>query len=98
MTIIGQIRELNGNGFPSLKDLIGAENKEKQRIVSYLRNGKVISAAPGIMKDILTGERTGREMLVYSDGQYAWKSDLIYYVEKYDMRLPSEFIDHILAS
>ncbi len=98
MTIIGQIQETDGNNFPSLKELVGLETQEKKRILSYLRSGTVVSAAPGIMKDVLNGEPTGREMLVYSDGQYAWKSDVIYYVEKYNMRLPEEFIDHIMTS
>ncbi len=32
-----------------------------------------------------------------SDGKYEWRSDVIYYVDKYDMELPDEFIQHVLA-
>ena len=95
MTAVGQIRELNGESFPPLRNLIGKPNKQKAEILSYLRNAEIIAAAPGIMKDVLTGESTGREELLYSDGKYVWKSDMIYYVEKYDMELPEELVTHI---
>lgn len=96
MTVVGQFRELNGDGFPPLRSLIGKPNEKKAEILSYLRNAEVIAAAPGIMKDVLTGKRTGLEMLLYSDGRYIWKSEVIYYVEKYDMELPEAFIAHIM--
>ena len=95
MTTVGQIRELNGDSFPPLRNLIGKPNKKKAEILSYLRNAEIIAAAPGIMKDVLTGKSTGREMLLYSDGNFVWRSEVIYYVEEYDMELPTEFVKHI---
>jgi len=31
-----------------------------------------------------------------SDGKYQWRSDIIYYVEKYDLELPEEFVNYVL--
>ena len=32
-----------------------------------------------------------------TDGKYAWRSDVIYYVEKYNMSLLNDFIKHVLS-
>jgi hypothetical protein len=34
---------------------------------------------------------------VLTDGQYAWPSDLAYYVERYHVRLPDDFVSVIAA-
>lgn len=33
---------------------------------------------------------------MYNDGEYAWRSDIIYYVEKYNMRLEEDFVNKVL--
>lgn len=96
MIIVGRIKENNGPDFPALCSLIGKPMKEKTRVLHYMKTAPVISAAAAAMRDVLTEEFTGRELLVHSDGEYLWRSDATYYVEKYDMELPQEFIQHIL--
>lgn len=32
---------------------------------------------------------------IYTDGSYIWDSTIIYWVEKYQIRLPEDFINHI---
>lgn len=96
MIIVGRIKENNGSDFPTLRSLIGKPMKEKSRVVQYMKTAPVISVAAAAMRDVLTGDFTGRELLVHSDGEYLWRSDVTYYVERYDMELPTEFIRHIL--
>ena len=31
-----------------------------------------------------------------NDGIYSWSNDLAYYVEKYNLRLPADFVNHVL--
>lgn len=96
MTVIGKIKEINGENYPELRSLVGKPLKEKSRVLQYMKKAPVISAAAAAMRDALTGEFTGWELLVHSDGKYLWRSDVTYYVEKYDMELPGEFVQHIL--
>ena len=97
MEIIGRIRELNGAAFPSITTLIHSSIPQKERILRYLKTAEVVAASPGIMTDVITGKHTGINIRCYSDGQFFWRSDVPYYVEKYDMALPSHFIAHILS-
>ena len=98
MKVIGQVNEIYGEQYPPLKALIHTDIPQKDKVLQYMKNAKVAAAAPGIARDILTNDYISGSLKVYSDGEYAWRSDVIYYVEKYDMGLPEEFIDHILGS
>lgn len=92
---IGYFAEHHGKGYPSFETApINASNKEK--VLRHLRNSKVIAAAPGIMKDVFTKQTINGEMLAYSDGEYYWGSEAIYYFEKYNLKLPDTFIDKII--
>jgi len=31
-----------------------------------------------------------------NDGKYTWRSDVIYYFEKYNLKLPDEFVKEVL--
>ena len=98
MIIIGRIKENNGPDFPTLRSLIGKPIEDKARVLQYMKNAPVISAAAASMKDVLTDQYTGRELLVHADGKFLWRSDVTYYVEKYDMELPAEFVKHIIEA
>ena len=97
MEIIGRIRELNGDAFPSIMTLIHSNIPQKDKVLHYLKNAKIVAASPGIMRDVITGESTGVRTVCYSDGTYFWKSEVPYYVEKYNMALPEHFIQHVLS-
>ncbi|MBD5080274.1 MAG: hypothetical protein HDT44_00730 [Ruminococcaceae bacterium] len=71
----------------------------KEKIVFYLRNkGRPTLASTRIARDRITNERIKGEFqsVHYTDGKYSWCSDLAYHVEKYNLRLPKEFEDHVL--
>ena len=98
MKCIGQIKEIYGDGYPSLRELISDvpfENKEN--VLHHMKNAQVTAAAAGVFRDILTGEVIPAEALCLTDGEYYWRSDIAYYVERYNMRLPQEFIEHAVA-
>ena len=97
MIVIGQTREVyEDNKYPSIKELVNKPMKEKDKILKYMRNSKISSVAPAASRDVINPENRINELYLMSDDKYGWRSDVIYYVEKYDMALPEEFVQHVL--
>ena len=67
----------------------------KADALSYLKAGKEGAIAPAIVLDVITGERIPIKLCTMNDGEYFWRSDLIYYVEKYNLELPSDFLSKL---
>jgi hypothetical protein len=69
---------------------------DEQGILKYLRGGRRLLAASGIVEDTLD-PRKG--MIgppdVFSDGEWLWTSDVIYYLENYHIEVPAEFIERM---
>jgi hypothetical protein len=82
---------------PSLAAAVGQLDEDTARhLAEYLDAGTVIVPTLGSRAfDVLSEERTdiGR-LAICSDGEWAWPSDLGFYVAKYRVGLPTEFIDH----
>lgn len=98
MIIIGQTREVyKDEKYPSIKDLINKPIKEKEKVIKYMRSCTITSASPAIITDLINPDIKFAELYCMTDGKYGWRSDVIYYVEKYDMELPEEFIQHVLS-
>ena len=86
-----------GMGYPSIRNhLMNEPYEEKEKIIEYMKKGHVHMVNGSRMKDVFTGEPIKGEMLFMDDGKYSWTSKLIYYVDKYNLELPEDFIDHIL--
>jgi len=97
MIVIGKTCEVyKDNKYPSIKDLINKPIKEKIKIIEYMKNCKIEAASPAIVTDLINNKNKFTELYIMTDDKYAWRSDVIYYVEKYDMELPEEFIQHVL--
>lgn len=97
MIQIGQYAEAFGNSYPSIKELISNEPiPEKSAILEYLNRGIVFAASPAILKDAVSGDIINANLVAMNDGTYTWRSDLIYYFDKYNFALPKEFIKHVL--
>jgi hypothetical protein len=91
------IREIyKDDKYPSIKDLIYKPIKEKEKIIKYMKQSKILCAAPAIVTDLINPEIRFAELFFMHDSKYAWRSDVIYYFDKYDMELPEEFIQHAL--
>ena len=77
-------------------DSIHKLSEDKANICEYLKNGYVMAACGGVVKDIIQPEVgiIGSPDDV-TDRVWMWPADLQYYVERYNLLLPSEFIEHM---
>lgn len=97
MIVIGQVCEIyKDDKYPSIKDLINKPIKEKEKVIRYMKKCKITSVSPAIVTDLINPDIKFTELYSMSDGEYGWRSDVIYYVKNYDMELPQEFIQHVL--
>ena len=98
MVVIGKCREIyKDDSLPSIKELIQSTPiKGKKTVLEYLKSGKKGAVAPGKVVDIISNEPISGEFCCYSDGKFGWRSDTIYYFEKYNMMLDDDFIKHVL--
>lgn len=99
MIIIGEYKEFSPNmEFPSIKDsLCDAPYENKDKILEYLKSGNVYMVTASKVIDAFTGEITNYELIYMDDGQFSWSSKIPYYVEKYNLKLPVEFEQHIIS-
>ena len=87
-----------GRRYPSMRPSFSDQPYDgQQRIADYLRSGKDYMASLALPRDVITGQRMPGTTLMMHDNDYCWSSDLAYYVEQYNLRLPSEIEQHILA-
>ena len=85
-------------GFRSMKDFFEPAPYEGQdKIVFYLNNGTTTYVRATRGKDFYTGETISGTYTGMTDGEYSWSSVLSYYVQKYNLRLPKEFEEKVLA-
>ncbi|MPM39743.1 hypothetical protein SDC9_86377 [bioreactor metagenome] len=98
MKMIGETREIyHDDQYPSIMELIHKPIKEKEKVLRYMKKCHVDAVAPAIVHDVINPENRIPNLFLMSDGTYGWRSDVIYYVEKYDMALPEEFVQHVLS-
>jgi hypothetical protein len=90
---------------PSLRTLMGAELWEYQaEVLEYLRSGHILGYLMGgglpdwfdptcRANPIINGRvRDGATPM--TDGVWLWPAGLIYFIEKYNVRVPQEFIEY----
>jgi len=69
----------------------------QKKIIAYLQAGHTYVCAPGLSQDVTVPEDdivTG-SIAIMSDGIWTWPKELIYYVEKYNVALPEDFVAFI---
>ena len=64
-------------------------------ILGYLREGKIKGMIMGFVPDLLSESKIRIPASILTDGEWCWTEDLIYYVEKYNLRLSEEFVRHM---
>ena len=99
MKLLGEVREfMKDDKYPPMAEMINRpmEGETKKTIVEYLKAGKELAVSPSLVRDIFDAEIRLPRLSLMSDGEYEWSSRVIYYVEKYDLELPKEFIEHVL--
>ena len=84
---------------PSLRDAVrDSLPPHREHIAGYLRSASVIAATGMVVDDVLDPERKNvAELMVLTDGEWVWPSDLVYYFEQYNVALPEDFVDHMRA-
>ncbi len=94
---IGFYREMSQGKetYPSIYDVVNKGNAALvENICSYLSNGTAVIVSPGVTMDAIDETAgvagTGSS---YTDGIWLWPDDLIYYVRKYNIALPDDFIN-----
>lgn len=99
---VGFFRELKhgrADG-PSLRESMRDTGKPgESRIAAYLRAAPILLHAIGPVTDVL--EPKGDFICapnIHTDGTYAWSEDLAYYVERYHVALPADFLAHLAAA
>lgn len=77
--------------------LVDSVDYDKQKVIDYLSNQKAIARCPKYAIDCVTGKNIDTNFTVHNDGEYEWCNFLIYHIEKYNIKLPKEFIKKIGA-
>ncbi len=102
LTRVGFFRELK-HGLPdgpSLRESMRDKGKPgESRIAAYLRTAPIMFHSLGPVTDVFTPK--GDYICapnVHTDGVYAWPEDLAYYVERYHVALPAEFLAHLASA
>lgn len=68
---------------------------EVKTISGYLESGVILYVAPGIDRDIFNNKPLPIPPRILTDGVWAWSTSLIHYVQRYDVALPAEFVQHM---
>lgn len=96
---VGFFRELR-HGMrtgPSLAESVRSEAaSDEDKIVRYLQLSPTFAASGPMVDDALDPSNEAVAPLeTATDGQWMWPRDLAYYVEKYHVELPEEFVKHM---
>jgi hypothetical protein len=81
-----------------LKSLLEPEEiAQKDKVLAYLKSGHFFAHYWHYCSDLLKAERTHIEQGsdVFTDSVWSWTGEVTYYVEKYNLRLPAEFLSHM---
>jgi hypothetical protein len=101
MKAIGVFRELGRGVDPSVQSIhsvVGLlDEGVAERVVQYLRSGVPVYDVMEATLDPLDNNVSvsGGPSLI-SDGTWVWREDLAYYVERYKLGLPREFLSSAL--
>jgi hypothetical protein len=92
----GFFRELP-HGLPdgdSLREAVsGGEGQDEEKLLNYLRGNTVLAATAAMVDDVLDPQETAVAPLeLVTDGAWVWPRDLAYYLERYHVALPLQFL------
>lgn len=99
MIVIGRFREnYKDDKYPSIMDFIkDTEPNKKDEIIKYFDKSKISSVSTSYVHDEIEKIQTNIPLVMKTDGEYAWRSDLEYYYNKYNIGLPQEFIKKVIG-
>lgn len=91
---ITNFKELHGNPNVSICEHISKNPiAEKEVVLKYFRSFASVGIRCSTIYDCINKEHTGISIYIYTDGEYTWTSEDIYYFKKYNIPLESKFIE-----
>jgi hypothetical protein len=90
---------------PSMREFLAEQPwPDQEKVLDYLRSGHVLGLTMGAdltdwldrshkANPLIDGQREGGATPM-TDGVWFWYAGLIHFIEKYNLRVPQEFIDH----
>lgn len=98
MKSICRYREIYGTEtLPSIYDNVSTSAPEyKGKIIHYLKSFKPTALSPKVITDLFSGDKLNIPFYCSNDGVYNWRSDMIYYFEKYNLKLDDSFVNYVL--
>ena len=86
----------SGN-FPHPQNFIDPDwdTHEKQMVIDYLKRGSRFIGFQGLSWCRFNCGDTNMGAFELTDGTYLWPEGLVHYLEKHDVRLPQDFVDHV---
>ncbi len=99
---VGFYRELRGGKphEPSLRDAVQTvATPDAANMLRYLNAGQLLIATAGVVSDVLDPKCgiIGAPHIL-TDGTYVWPAILAHYVERHHVRLPGEFVSHMVTN
>lgn len=84
-------------GWPSPADFVDEswDSDTREQVADYLQRGFVVRAYMGYSPCRICGRNNGT--LELSDGTFVWPDGLVHYVVDHAVRLPHEFVTHVLS-
>ncbi|MDX2730990.1 hypothetical protein [Streptomyces sp. PA03-2a] len=81
---------------PSLLECVAKGDVRIQALIAdYLEGGAMLAVTAQRVLDVLSDERRDAGPLaIMTDGVWMWPADLAYYVRRYNIALPEDFISH----
>lgn len=67
-----------------------------EQVVEYLNKGIVIFGAAYTEISKISGEEIAPSKKIYTDGEWFWTTEFIYYYKRYNFLLPREFLNKII--
>ncbi len=80
---------------PSIHQFVNKGDKHViEKICAYLNDGTTVIVCPGVTRDIIdeTAGSAGTGSAC-TDGVWLWPDDLCYYVRKYNISIPEDFLE-----
>ena len=71
---------------------------KQEAVASYLDAGHLFIATPKPSVDVFDKRTLISPPHYLTDGRHVWPGDLAHYVRTYNVRLPVDFVEHIMAS
>jgi len=101
LKLVGFFEELGSSRHytKTIRDAVRSNpSPDENGIIEYLKAGHILLDVPETSVDAVTGRAqiVGAPSLL-TDGVWLWRLDLAYYVERYHIELPREFVEHVVS-